>query len=206
MGFPDRLKLPLAFDPIRLRADLEALTAGADWIAHFVTQNYDGDWSVIPLRCQAGASHPVMMIYSDPGATAFEDTPFLAPCPYFREVIAAFPFQATSVRLMKLAPGSVIKTHHDEDLDAGSLLVRFHVPVVTNPDVDFRLNGRRVAMEAGSAWYLKLTDPHSVANHGTEDRVHLVIDGYVNDWVRGLFDRVSPLPLRERVASQSEVG
>ncbi|PLR20605.1 aspartyl beta-hydroxylase [Caulobacter zeae] len=187
MGFPDRLKLPLAFDPIRLRADLEALTAGADWIAHFVTQNYDGDWSVIPLRCQAGASHPVMMIYSDPGATAFEDTPFLAPCPYFREVIAAFPFQATSVRLMKLAPGSVIKTHHDEDLDAGSLLVRFHVPVVTNPDVDFRLNSRRVVMEAGSAWYLKLTDPHSVANHGTEDRVHLVIDGYVNDWVRGLF-------------------
>ncbi|PVM86070.1 aspartyl beta-hydroxylase [Caulobacter radicis] len=186
MGFPDRLKLPLAFDPIRLRADLEALTADADWIAHFVTQNYDGDWSVIPLRCQAGASHPVMMIYSDPGATAFEDTPFLAPCPYFREVIAAFPFQSTSVRLMKLAPGSVIKTHHDEDLDAGSLLVRFHVPVVTNPDVDFRLNGRRVVMEAGSAWYLKLTDPHSVANHGTEDRVHLVIDGYVNDWVRGL--------------------
>lgn len=193
MGFPDRLKLPLAFDPIRLRADLEALTAGADWIAHFVTQNYDGDWSVIPLRCQVGATHPVMMIYSDPSATAFEDTPFLALCPYFRDVIAAFPFQATSVRLMKLAPGSVIKTHHDEDLDVGSLLVRFHVPVVTNPDVDFRLNDRRVVMEAGSAWYLKLTDPHSVANHGTEDRVHLVIDGYVNDWVRGLFAETAAL-------------
>ncbi|KSB90176.1 aspartyl beta-hydroxylase [Caulobacter vibrioides] len=193
MGFPDRLKLPFAFDPARLRADLTALAASADWIAHFVKQNYEGDWSVIPLRAQAGATHPVMMIYSDPGATAFEDTPFLAPCPYFREVIAAFPFQATSARLMKLAPGSVIKTHHDEDLDAGSLLVRFHVPVVTNPDVDFRLNGRRVVMEAGSAWYLKLTDPHSVANHGTEDRVHLVIDGYVNDWVRGLFaEEITP--------------
>ncbi|PVM90603.1 aspartyl/asparaginyl beta-hydroxylase domain-containing protein [Caulobacter endophyticus] len=206
MGFPDRLKLPLAFDPARLRADLAALTAGADWIAHFVTQNYEGDWSVIPLRAQAGATHPVMMIYSDPGATVFEDTPFLAPCPYFREVIAAFPFQATSVRLMKLAPGSVIKTHYDEDLDAGSQLVRFHVPVVTNPDVDFRLNGVRVVMEAGSAWYLKLTDPHSVANHGMEDRVHLVIDGYVNDWVRGLFETDPPLPLPERVASRSEVG
>lgn len=187
MGFPDRLKLPLSFDAARLRADLAALAASTDWIAHFVTQNYDGDWSVIPLRSAAGATHPVMMIYSDPGATAFEDTPFLAPCPYFRDVIAAFPFEPTSVRLMKLAPGSVIKTHSDEDLDATSPLVRFHVPVVTNAEVDFRLNGRRVVMEAGSAWYLKLTDPHSVANLGTEDRVHLVIDGWVNDWVRGLF-------------------
>jgi hypothetical protein len=187
MGFPDRLKLPLSFDPARLRADLEALNASTEWIAHFVKQNYEGDWSVIPLRSKVGAIHPVMMIYSDPEATQFEDTPFLAPCPYFREVIATFPMAVTSARLMKLTPGSVIKTHRDNDLDAASTHVRFHVPVVTNPDVDFRLNDRRVVMEAGSAWYLRLSDPHSVANRGTEDRVHLVIDGFVDDWVRGLF-------------------
>ncbi len=187
MRLPDRLRLPLTFDPGRLRADLETLAASTDWIAHFVKQNYEGDWSVIPLRSKAGATHPVMMIYSDPEATEFEDTPFLAPCPYFREVIAAFPMPVTSARLMKLAAGSVIKTHADLELDAESTHVRFHVPVVTNPEVDFRLNGVRVTMEAGSAWYLKLSDPHSVANRGTEDRVHLVIDGRVNDWVRGLF-------------------
>lgn len=60
--FPDRLRLPLDFDPTRLAADMAAISAGS-WIAHFVTQNYDGDWSVIPLRGPAGARHPVQMSY-----------------------------------------------------------------------------------------------------------------------------------------------
>ena len=81
MAFPDRLLLPLAFDPVRLRRDLDGLSS--PWIAHFVKQNYEGDWSVIPLRGTAGARHPVMMIYSDPTATAFEDTPMLQASPYF---------------------------------------------------------------------------------------------------------------------------
>ena len=74
--FPDRLRLPLSFDPDLLARDLRSLTS-AEWIDHFVKQNYDGSWSVIPLRAKAGARHPVMMIYSDPTATAFEDTPML---------------------------------------------------------------------------------------------------------------------------------
>ena len=40
--FPDRLRLPLAFDPDRLAADL-ARAAIASWTAHFVKQNYQGD-------------------------------------------------------------------------------------------------------------------------------------------------------------------
>ena len=52
---------------------------------------------------------------------------------------------------------------------------------MTNERVDFRLNGTRVAMPAGSSWYLRLSDPHSVANRGTADRVHLVIDAAVKN-------------------------
>lgn len=55
-------------------------------------------------------------------------------------------------------------------------MVRLHIPVVTNDGVDFRLNGVRCPMSAGSTWYLRLSDPHSVANRGSSDRVHLVID------------------------------
>jgi hypothetical protein len=39
-------------------------------------------------------------------------------------------------------------------------------------------------LEAGSSWYLRLSDPHSVVNRGITDRVHMVIDAEVNDWVR----------------------
>jgi hypothetical protein len=181
MRFPDRLRLPLAFDHERLRADLARLEV--PWTAHFLPQNYDGDWSAIPLRGPAGETHPIRLIHSDPGATAFADTAFLTPCPYFREVLAAFHCELASVRLMKLAPGSAIKEHVDPDLAAERGMARIHVPVTTNPDVDFRLNGVPVVMAPGETWYLRLSDPHAVANRGTSDRIHLVLDARVDAWL-----------------------
>ena len=191
--FPDRLRLPLEFEPARLAADLARLPA--DWIAHFVTQNYDGDWSALPLRGPAGATHPIRMIYSDPGCTDFADTPLLAATPYFRAVLAGFACPLQAVRLMRLAPGSLIKEHTDHALAFEAGTVRIHIPVTTNAEVDFRLNGVRCTMPAGSSWYLRLSDPHSVANRGASERVHMVIDAVVNDWVAALFERaLSPLP------------
>ncbi|MEI9927474.1 MAG: aspartyl/asparaginyl beta-hydroxylase domain-containing protein [Sphingomonas sp.] len=182
LDFPDRVRLAMAFDQARLAADLARLD-GTPWIAHFVQQNYEGDWSALPLRAQAGATHPIRMIYSEPGATDFVDTPLLARTPYFRAVLAAFACPLSCVRLMRLTPGSVIKEHRDDDLAAELGWARLHVPVVTNPDVEFLLNGMPVPMAAGEAWYVRLADRHSVANRGASDRVHLVIDARVNDWL-----------------------
>jgi Aspartyl/Asparaginyl beta-hydroxylase len=187
--FPDRLRLPLNFDPDLLARDLRSLTS-VEWIDHFVKQNYDGNWSVIPLRGTAGARHPVMMIYPDPTATAFEDTPMLASCPYFREVLAAFRCPVRAARLMRLTPGSRIKEHTDLELDIEHGTARIHIPVVANEDVEFYLNGSRVVMTAGTAWYLRLSDPHSVHNKGGAERVHLVIDADVNDWMLTMFESV----------------
>jgi hypothetical protein len=191
MRLPDRLRLPFSFDPDRLAGDLDRL-GSVGWIAHFVPQNYQGDWSVIPLRANAHAKHPIMMISSDPTCRDYADTPMLAACPYFREVLDTFAAPLRAVRLMRLGPGSVIKEHTDLELSFEEGTVRIHVPVVTNPDVDFRLNQARVVLEAGSAWYLRLSDPHSVANRGTTDRVHMVIDVQVNDWVADMLGRAAP--------------
>jgi hypothetical protein len=185
LAFPDRVRLPMAFDPARLAADLAAFD-GDEWVAHFVRQNYEGDWSALPLRAQVGATHPIQMIYSPPGVTDFADTPFLSRAPYFAEVIAAFACPVTCVRLMRLTPGSVIKEHHDNDLAAEEGVARIHVPVATNDRVEFLLNRTPVTMKPGEAWYLRLADPHAVANRGTADRVHLVIDVLVDDWMLGM--------------------
>ena len=190
--FPDRLRLPFAFDPALLARDLGRLSSAA-WVRHYVKQNYEGDWSVIPLRAPAGESHPIRMINSDPTCRDFVDTPLLDACPYFREVAGTFQAPLRNVRLMRLTAGSVIKEHHDVDLSFEDGSVRLHIPVVTNDGVDFRLNGARVVLEAGSCWYLRLSDPHSVANRGTEDRVHLVIDAFVNDWVGRVFEEAAAL-------------
>ena len=195
MAFPDRLKLPLAFDAERLAGDLAALS-GTPWTAHFVPQNYDGDWSVIALRAAKGAAamHPVRLIYSDPTATEFEDTPFMDACPYFREVASAFGAEPRTVRLMRLTPGSLIKEHDDGDLSAEDGTVRIHAPITSNPDVVFEVNRRAVVMAPGEAWYLRLSDPHRVANRGATDRVHLVIDLPMNPALQALLERATADP------------
>jgi hypothetical protein len=197
MPLPDRLRLPFDFEPALLARDLEGLRA-VDWIKHYVQQNYDGDWSVIALRGKAGATHPVMMIYSDPTCRDFADTPMLAACPYFRQVLDTFEAPLRAVRLMRLTAGSVIKEHTDHELSFEEGTVRIHVPVVTNPDVEFYLNRSRVVLEAGSSWYLRLSDPHSVANRGAADRVHMVIDAEVNDWVRRVLETAATSATAER--------
>lgn len=192
--FPDRVKLPLAFDSARLAADLAAVR-GEGWTAHFVSQNYEGDWSVLPLRADARARHPVMMISSPPDATEFADTPFLARTPYFAEVIASFRCPVTVARLMRLAPGSVIREHRDHDLEAESGWARIHVPVTSNPGVEFHLNDVAVTMRPGEAWYLRLADRHRAANRGETDRVHLVIDMQVDDWLAGMLAEGADRPV-----------
>lgn len=182
---PDRLRLPLRFDVAALQADLARLEQ-QDWTAHFVTSNYSGQWDVLPLRAQAGAVHPVMMIYSDPTVSDWVDTPVLAHAPALAAAIAAFRCPVEAARLMRLTPGSAIHEHRDHDLDAAEGRARIHVPVTSNPDVEFLLNGTAVTMQPGEAWYLRLADPHSVRNDGASDRVHLVIDVRVNGWLEGM--------------------
>jgi aspartyl/asparaginyl beta-hydroxylase len=189
MAFPDRLKLSVAFDPALLAADLATLTARA-WTPHFVEQNFEGEWSVIALRAPKGTAgqHPIRQIYSDPSVTEFEDTPAMRACPHLASAAGAFG-PAHAVRLMRLTPGSVIKEHGDHDLAAEEGMARIHVPVTTNPDVIFEVNRRRVDMAPGEAWYLRLADPHRVANRGTADRVHLVIDVPLNATLEALMRR-----------------
>ncbi|HEY2070170.1 MAG TPA: aspartyl/asparaginyl beta-hydroxylase domain-containing protein [Rhizomicrobium sp.] len=188
MTWPDRLRLPVTFDPERLASDLAALSR-EDWIGHFLTERYDGDWDVLPLRGPASAIHPAMMISAAPGERDFADTPLLAASHYFRDVIAAFPGEIRGVRLLRLTPGSRIREHTDHESTEIDGILRIHIPVVTNPDVEFLLNGTRVPMTAGSAWYLRLREPHSVTNHGTTDRVHMLIDTALNDTLRAMLDQ-----------------
>ena len=175
-----RGRLPLVFDAAALRQDLEQLPSD-DWVAHFNTGYYDGDWSGVPLRAVAGRSAG---LYSDPTATEpYDDTAVLDRCPGLRQAIAAFACELRSVRLLRLGPGAAIREHRDYGLGYELGEVRIHVPLTTNPDVEFRLDGERVQMAAGEVWYLDLSLPHAVTNRGASERVHLVIDCVVNPWL-----------------------
>jgi len=177
------LKLAPRFDAEKLAADLNQILAN-EYIPHFNKRYYEGDWSVVPLRSVGGrADH----IYPDPTATQkFADTPLLDRCSYVREVLASFDCQLQAVRFLRLKAGSVIKEHRDYNLSLEDNEVRLHIPVVTNPNVEFVLNGKHIVMNPGELWYHNFNLPHSVANNGGTDRIHLVIDCFVSDWLRQL--------------------
>lgn len=178
---PDAVKLPFQFDATALHADF-AKVVPAEFVPHFNTAYYEGDWSAVSLRSVGGqAGH----IYPDPTAkNAFADTPLLERCGYIREVLDTLRCPTQAVRFLRLKAGSVIKEHRDHELGFEDGEVRLHIPVITNPDVEFILSGARVVMGEGECWYLNVNQPHRVANRGIADRIHLVIDCVVNDWLR----------------------
>ena len=182
---PDRIRLPLEFEPAALEADVAQLGAG-DWTRHFVKANYEGEWSALPLRAAAGETHPLRLIYPNPQAAEFVDTAYLDRMPHIREALTHFKCPLRCVRLMRLGPGSRILEHCDPDLDAESGSARLHVPITGASDVEFVLNHEPVAMSAGSVWYLRLSDPHRAHNRGTVDRINLVIDAKVDAWLAAM--------------------
>lgn len=194
------LRLAIDFDPSGLQQDLARLVAPG-WSPHFNTDLYRGDWSGFALRAPSGATHEICKLHNAPGATAFTDLPAFEHCPHLRAVADRLSCEIGAVRLLRLGPGAAIGEHADHDLGHAFGEARLHVPVCTNPQVDFRVAGERIEMRPGELWYIDASRPHSVRNPGDTERVHLVIDCRVNDWLDRLLRRADNAPRAEPVVA-----
>jgi hypothetical protein len=92
-----------------------------------------------------------------------------------------FGGQIVKLMLAELRPGGVIRPHRDT-AEALRLSHRCHVPVVTNPLVEFRVDDQPLALREGVAYEIDNTRPHEVANRGATPRVHLICD--VMPWAK----------------------
>ena len=183
------IRLPLRFDAAPLQADVAALP-GEDWVPHFNTSYYEGDWSGAALRSVGGVAR---QIYPDPNPQgSYEDTEILARCPAIGAAVGSFDCEKLSVRLLRLGPGASVREHTDFNLGYEDGEVRFHVPIATNPAAVFELESRAIDMQPGETWYLDFNLRHRVANGSGEPRIHLVIDCVVNDWVTRTLDAGDP--------------
>ncbi|MFY9611019.1 MAG: aspartyl/asparaginyl beta-hydroxylase domain-containing protein [Blastocatellia bacterium] len=196
------LKLPLSFDPEGLKSDLKNISSD-EWVRHFNDRYYEGEWSGVALRAVESAGK---RLYSDPGTTEpFRDTQVLARCPSLRRVLAALQCPLKSARLLKLGPAARVIEHRDYNLSLEDGEVRLHIPITTDPLVEFYLNAERVVMLAGECWYINANLPHKVENRSNADRVHLVIDCAVDDWLLSLVASASR-SIETTVVSSSAVS
>ena len=178
------LRLPFQFDPQSLKSDLARIHPH-EWTPHYNERDYGGDWHGVALRSLDGDSRQLHA--KQAGADAYLDTEVLRRCPYFQQVLAAFACALKSVRLLRLTSGSVIREHSDPFLGFEDGEVRIHIPIQTNPGVEFCVEGNRLQFEEGNCYYVNVSLPHRVTNRGREDRIHLVIDADVNEQVRTIF-------------------
>jgi hypothetical protein len=92
------------------------------------------------------------------------------------------PVQGYFVRvsLVNLVPGGEIAEHRDKNFSLAHSH-RIHIPIVTNEDVLFNVNGEVIHMKAGEMYEINNRRNHSVFNKGSEGRVHLILD-WVFPW------------------------
>lgn len=96
------------------------------------------------------------------------------------------------VMLARMAAGGVIQPHRDAN-PAAKWPHKIHVPIVTNDQVTFRVEGARYVMAEGEAVEVNNMGTHSVENLGQTDRVHLIFEYYdaeqpEPEWLGSLLD------------------
>jgi hypothetical protein len=186
--FKDRIRLPFNFDVQKMLAESQQLK----------NENYQY-YKVIPLR---SPSHlvdtslpfpPPADDYADGTWTTWMNTAALEKSPYLKSIVEEFSTltKVHLVRLLFLAPESIVKEHTDPTLalEEEKSMIRLTIPIDNNDGVAFYLNNTLVPMKEGECWYLKLSDPHRVVNDGSTDRINLTIDMIPNDAVLEIIKR-----------------
>ncbi len=174
----------MTFAPDRLKTDLAAIDESW-WMPH-AGPYHDGGWESLSLWAPGGS-----MRWQRTIGGPFLATPALRACPYFAEVLDAFPGARNRIRLMRLKAGAKILRHSDPLHTISRELTRIHVPVATSPEVRFLVNDTPIPLRAGEAWHIDVRFPHEVDNRSTSDRVHLVIDLIANSGLESILSQAT---------------
>lgn len=159
------VQLPLHFDAARLQQEI-ARFAESDWRPH--PEGHRGN-SALPLIASGGDPN------DDSVRGPMRATPLLQQCPYLRQVLAAFETVWGRTRLMRI-DGNAEATPHTDVNYYWTQHARVHVPIVTNPNVQFLCGAKAVHMAAGQSWIFDTWSLHNVLNPHPDARIHLVAD------------------------------
>jgi hypothetical protein len=176
------VRLPRTYDPDLLMRDLQVLRNVPS--APQPGPYHAGEWTGIALHSMGGKNS---VFPSSPGLDQYQETEHLRQTPYFKEILDELKCPKEVVRILFLPPGGHIKDHFDFHTNFQFGLVRLHIPILTNPDVAFIIEGHRMKWNPGELWYGDFSRVHSVKNDSQIVRVHIVMDVLINDFLLSLF-------------------
>jgi hypothetical protein len=113
--------------------------------------------------------------------------------PVLAQATAAYGYEHGDfprVMLARMAPGGVIHPHRDQN-PAAKWPHKVHVPLQTNDEVIFFIDGTGYHLGEGEAVEVNNMGLHAVENRGTADRIHLIFEYYdvdqpAPDWLEPL--------------------
>ena len=200
-----RLVQPFVLLPIQ--TDVDALVAEVMAIPESV-------WRPHPEGMPGNSALPLVAVGGDPEDDSVEGpmrpTPHLQGLPAIINVLAGLSALGCPIgrtRLMRIDIESEVKPHVDTNRYWWDHL-RVHIPIVTDPAVEFAVEDSSVHMAAGECWVFDTWSKHRVVNPVNAPRIHLVVDtvGGAGFWT--LIDRAtgaipadSPLPALAQATS-----
>jgi len=167
------MKLPVPFIQLPLLFDADVMAAEIDALE-------DALWQPHPSGLPGNTALPLIAAGGDParGDLLFGrmlPTPALVRCKYLQQVLGSLGTVLGRVRLMRLEPGAEVAPHVDTN-HYWKERVRVHVPVVTDPSVQFSCGDAQTHMGLGECWIFDTWRLHRVTNLASHARVHLVVD------------------------------
>jgi|TARA_B100001094_G_scaffold40088_1_gene34686 hypothetical protein len=95
---------------------------------------------------------------------------------YALDIVQNLPVRSKKWLVTIHTPGTKLITHQDSPDK-----IRVHIPIYTNKDSNWIIDGEEIHMEPGWAYLVNTTLPHSVENKGTTERIHLYGKVWTND-------------------------
>ncbi len=166
------MRLDQPFRRLQIEVDVNEIVAEVDrldpssWRPH--PEGHDGN-DALPLVSANGSTD------DDSVDGDMRPTPVLQRLPSLVPVLAALDAPIGRTRMMRIVPGGEATAHVDLNRYWWDRH-RVHIPLRTDPSVEFRCGDAGIHMPAGSAWVFDTWRKHNVINPSSSERIHLVID------------------------------
>lgn len=184
-----RMRLDRPFGRLRIEVDVAGIVAELDrldpssWRPH--PEGHAGN-DALPLVSANGSTD------DDSVDGDMRQTPVLLQLPSLIPVLAALDAPIGRTRMMRIVPGGEATAHVDLNRYWWDRH-RVHIPLRTDPSVEFRCGDTGIHMATGSAWVFDTWRNHNVVNPSSSERIHLVIDTIGSPALTELLDADRPM-------------